>query len=220
MVTEADWPHVWLSEGFATYLAILYMEHTYGQDTAKIMRITDRMKAIAFSRQKGTSIVDTSVTDYLQLLNANSYQKGGWVLHMLRKQLGDSTFWNCIRSYYSRYKGKNAVTDDFRKIVEEVSGTDQKKFFQQWLYVGSHPKLKIQSKFNKESKLLDIKINQEQPIPFDFDLEIEIVAAGNRVVKQTVHVRDQLTTISVPLTSTPLKMSIDPGVNLFYEEAR
>lgn len=217
MATEADWAHLWLSEGFATYMAILYMEHKYGEDTAKKMRIKDRMQAIAFSKQKSTAIVDSSTTNYLELLNANSYQKGGWVLHMLRRQVGDSVFWNCLRAYYRQYENKNAVTDDFRKIVEQVSGKDEKKFFQQWLYTGSHPTLDVQWKFNNASKMLDIKINQQQSIAFEFPLQMDILVAGEKVVKQTIQVKEKQTTISIPLAGAPMRIVIDPGANLFYE---
>src|SRR6266700_2106852 len=74
MATETDWSHLWLSEGFATYMTILYFEKKYEKP-----------------------VVDSSVTNYMELLNANSYQKGGWILHMLRMEAGDSAFWKGIR---------------------------------------------------------------------------------------------------------------------------
>lgn len=217
MATEADWAHVWLSEGFATYMAILYMEHKHGPDTATKMRAEDRAQAIAFSKQKTGPVVDSSTKNYLELLNANSYQKGGWVLHMLHKQTGDSVFWNCIRSYYARFAGKNAITDDFRKVVEEVTGKDYKKFFQQWLFTAGHPKLDIQWKFNNASKMLVINIHQQQTLLFEFPLEMSIKLPGEKIVSQSVHIKEKLTTISIPLDAKPVKIQIDPGINLLYE---
>ncbi|MEI9807508.1 MAG: M1 family aminopeptidase [Bacteroidota bacterium] len=84
-----------------------------------------------------------TVSPYLQLLNANSYQKGGWVLHMLRRQLGDSAFHAIIRSFYAAYAGgKNADSRDFQKVCEQVSGKDLGIFFQQWLYTPGNPPLR------------------------------------------------------------------------------
>ena len=92
-VTERFWPHVWLSEGFATYFAALYTQHAHG-DTAFRAEMEGLRSAIfkdtvAVARRP---VIDTIETDLLALLNVNSYQKGGWVLHMLRSELGDSAF--------------------------------------------------------------------------------------------------------------------------------
>src|SRR5687767_14570272 len=125
MATEKTFAHLWLSEGFATYMTILYMEEKYGLDTARKMVEQDRREVIEHVKTSNRSIVDNT-TNYMELLNTNSYQKGGWVLHMLRRELGDSVFWRGIRKYYSTYAGKTADTDDFRKIMEEVSKKDLK----------------------------------------------------------------------------------------------
>src|SRR5690606_4875147 len=89
-VTEADWPHLWLSEGFATYLTHVYHEFTYGRDAlaAGLARDRDRIAAFA-AQQPQRPLVDTTYADPTALLNPNSYQKGGWVLHLLRQRVGD-----------------------------------------------------------------------------------------------------------------------------------
>jgi aminopeptidase N len=217
MATEAEWAHVWLSEGFATYMAILYMENKYGEDTATKMRIEDRQQIIAFSRQKPRPVVDSSTTNYMDLLNANSYQKGGWVLHMLRKQLGEPVFWNCIRAYYQQYSGKNAVTDDLRKILEIISGRDLKRFFRQWLFTAGHPVLDIQWKFNMASKILTVNITQQQATAFEFPLQMNIVLEGQKIVEKSANICEKQTTISIPLASTPVRIIADPEANLLYE---
>ena len=216
--TEADWSHVWLSEGFATYLAILYMEQAHGTDTAADMRIIDRMKAIAFAKQKNTPIIDTTVTDYLDLLNANSYQKAGWVLHMLRKQLGDSTFWKCIRTYYNTYKGRNAITDDFRKIVEEISGKDYKDFFQQWMYTAGHPKLQIDWRYQPKEKQVVVFIEQMQQKIFDFPIELKIVGSKpHEEVVSRININEKKIQLNIPVNFKPKELLVDPSVDLFFE---
>jgi Aminopeptidase N len=209
MATEADWSHLWLSEGFATYMTILFFENKYGIDTARFMLDQNRQKVIEFARKKLRPVVDSSVTDYMDLLNANSYQKGGWVLHMLRHRLGDSTFWKGIRMYYDRFAGKNVISSDLQKVLEELSGQDLNQFFHQWLMVPGHPVLDIQWQYrNKE---IVVTVIQQQQTPFEFPLEIMI---GKEV--KTLNIKDKKTTFRFPANEKPV-IQIDPFVNLMFE---
>jgi len=217
MATEAEWAHVWLSEGFATYMSILYMESKYGPDTAIKALTEDRMQIIDFSKQRSAPVVDSSTTSYLELLNANSYQKGGWILHMPRKQLGDSSFWNGVRSYYAQYAGKNAVTEDFRKVMEKISGKDLKTFFTQWLYTPGHPQLDIHWQFDPGKKLLTLTIMQQQTTLFEFPLEIRIAGSGKNGIVKKIPVKEKQSVIKIPLTGKPSQILVDPGVDLLYE---
>jgi aminopeptidase N len=211
MATEADWSHLWLSEGFATYMAILFFENKYGEDTARFMRFQDRNQVIAFARKKLRPVVDSSVTNYMELLNANSYQKGGWILHMLRRQLGDSTFWKGIRTYYNRFAGKNATSGDLQTAMEEVSGQDLKQFFHQWLLVPGHPVLDIQWKYNALNKEITITVIQQQSTVFTFPLELVI---GGEI--KTIFVKDKKTTARFTALTSPT-IKADPYVNLLFE---
>jgi aminopeptidase N len=110
----------------------------------------ERDEVILFS---GAAIMQWWIqpTDLMSLLNANSYQKGGWVLHMLRMEVGDSSFRKIIRTYYDRFKGKNAQTADFAAIAREVSGKDLGYFFRQWLFRPGVPQLEISTKVEASS---------------------------------------------------------------------
>lgn len=213
MATEADWSHLWLSEGFATYMTILYFEQKHGIDTAKQMLAKNRNIVIDFAHKKLRPVVDSSVTNYMELLNANSYQKGGWVLHMLRRQLGDSLFWKGIQTYYSRYSGKNAVTGDLCKVMEEVSGAVLQSFFQQWLFRAGHPKLSITWKYISAKKEVSVTVTQQQTELFQFPLELQI---GNDGIKQ-VAIKDRETSFTFAATAKPATITVDPNVNLLYE---
>ncbi|HEY6900821.1 MAG TPA: M1 family metallopeptidase, partial [Puia sp.] len=106
--TETQWQYLWLSEGFATYMTHCYLENKYGIDTLKKGMIKDREKLVAFEKKRWTPIVDTTEKeDFMKLLNPNSYEKGGWVLHMLRRRIGDQAFWKGISTYYATYRNKN-----------------------------------------------------------------------------------------------------------------
>jgi aminopeptidase N len=76
----------------------------------------------------------------MDILSPNSYDKAGWVLHMLRNQVGDDAFWKGIRKYYNTYQYRNAETSDFKVIMEEVSGQDLDPFFEQWLFRAGPPR--------------------------------------------------------------------------------
>jgi aminopeptidase N len=213
MATEADWSHLWLSEGFATYMTILYFEYKYGYDTARQMLLKNRQQVIDFAHKRSRPVVDSSVTDYMELLNANSYQKGGWVLHMLRRRLGDSIFWKGIQTYYNRFAGKNAVTGDLCKVMEEVSGKDLKPFFTQWLFTAGHPRLNVTWKYNAVKKAIDITVIQQQEVLFQFPLEIRV---DGSLTKQ-IAITNRETRVSIPYTRKPATVILDPQVNLLFE---
>ncbi len=209
-VTETAWPHLWLSEGFATYLTLLYLEHTYGTDTLQKGLLKDRRKVIAFEKKRFTPVVDTTTRgDYMQLLNANSYEKGSWILHMLRRKLGDSLFWKGIAAYYATYRNKNAGSADFEKTMESTSGQNLQSFFRQWLFTPGHPGLAINWQYNSAAQQLSINIVQQQEQLFSFPLEYSIDG-----VLHTVNISDKITRIQLPLQAKPRTIVPDPGVNV------
>src|SRR5262249_22051448 len=120
-VTERDWDDVWLSEGFATYLTLLFTEHDRGRDAflAGLRRSRDTVFA-AERRGPGLAVIHDNLADMRRVLNPLVYQKGAWTLHMLRGLVGTEVFWAGLRSYYGRHRDGNASTDDFRRIMEET----------------------------------------------------------------------------------------------------
>jgi aminopeptidase N len=210
-VTETDYRHLWLSEGFATYMTHLYMEDRYGPDTLRAGMAADRKKVIAFARKAVIPVVDTALQGgYMQLLNANSYQKGGWVLHMLRRRMGDKLFWAGIRKYYALYDSRNATTESFRAVMESVSGQDLGAFFRQWLYTPGVPQLRCSWVQTDGSWAL--RIEQVQPEPFALTLEY---AVGG--VLHTTTLTDRVTSIPLPAGASPEEVRVDPEVNLLAD---
>ncbi len=211
-VTEKSYSHVWLSEGFATYFTDLYFEAKYGESILKDRLQKERIKAITFSKKTTSPVVDT-ISEYSKLLNAFSYEKGAWVLHMLRRKVGDENFWKAIRVYYKAYGGKNANTDDLRNVFENVCGCDLKTFFHQWLYVKDHPVLNVTWYYNASKKNIVVNIMQQQPVAFDFPLQIKIAEGA---IKQ-IDIRNRQTSITIPCNEKPVAIDLDPDVNLFFE---
>jgi aminopeptidase N len=208
--TEKSWANLWLSEGFATYMTTCYLEHKYGPDTLKKREMADRRKVIRFESERLTPVIDSAVKDnYVQLLNANSYEKGGWVLHMLRRKLGDSLFWKGIRAYYAKEKGSNASTTDLRLAMEQVSGQNLELFFKQWLYTSGHPQLGVSWKYDAAKKFVNILITQKQGVLFEFPLTYSI---NNE--KHTIVIGNKETTITIPVSAKPKTIKMDPDVDL------
>lgn len=215
MASEKTFAHLWLSEGFATYLTNIYLEKKYGKETLLNRMKEDRQQVIRFMRTHSGPVVD-SISPLMDLLNANSYQKGGWVLHMLRNEVGDSAFHRTIQTYYQRYKGSNADTRDFEAVAEEVSGKDLKWFFDQWLYRPGIPQLVIDRNIDKDG--VKLKIRQEGP-KFNFPLEIAIVRTDGSTLKQTIDVHDDTVEFKMKLSGVKTVV-IDPETKLLYTEVR
>ncbi|MEO3402300.1 M1 family metallopeptidase [Mucilaginibacter sp. CAU 1740] len=208
--SEKSFGHLWLSEGFATYMTSLYLENKYGVDTLKKRLSADRRKVIAFEKARLTPVVDTAVkSNYMQLLNANSYEKGNWVLHMLRRKLGDDIFWKGVRNYYAKYQGGNANTDDLRRVMEQTSGKDLKQFFTQWLRTAGHPKLAVKWTWDDKESNLTINVLQNQDFVYHFPLEVSV---DGQII--TIQVKEKSATLHYKLKAKPADVKIDPNVNL------
>lgn len=215
MASEKSFAHLWLSEGFATYLTNIYWQHKFGKEAFQKRLQKERAEVIQFVKTNDRPVVD-SLSAYMDLLNANSYQKGGWVLHMLCNEVGDSVFRKIIQTYYQQYKGGNADTRDFQGVAEKISGKNLKWFFDQWLYRPGIPQLLIERDIGKDEVKLRIT---QQGVKFDFPLEIGIVRTDGSSLKETIPVNSQMIEykIKVPDIKTVI---IDPDTKLLYSEIK
>ncbi|MDX1937369.1 MAG: M1 family metallopeptidase [Flavihumibacter sp.] len=218
--TEINWQHIWLSEGSATYLTHLYLEATKGTETLQQGLQKDRSTVVAFSKTNNKPVIDLSVqNNFTQLLNANSYQKGSWVLHMLRRKLGDDNFSKGLKNYYQQYAGKNASTEDFRKVMETTSGQDLQSFFTQWLYTPGQPQLRWSWQYHADKKTVSITVDQQQAHLFQFPLQV-LVQSGNDVTTKSSNITAAQTIITIPAESKPNQVVLDPNTNLLFEEIK
>ena len=216
-VTEQNWHHVWLSEGFATYLTHLYNKHFFGNDFFKQALNKDRERVIRFANRKLAPVIDTTIINYNQLLNTNTYQKAGWFLHMLQENIGDSLFIKSLQEYYLTFKDSTALTSDFQNIIEKVSDKNLDSFFHEWLYQPGIPKIKLTWK-QKRNNDLNIRINQIQKENlFTFPLEIEFQLKSGQKVIENVQINETETRVSFPLNDKIESISTDPNIKLLFE---
>jgi aminopeptidase N len=214
--SENSWNHVWLSEGFATYFAILYQESVDGNDIRKKELVQDREEVIAYYKENPSPVVDNSIKDPKKVLNRNTYQKGGWVLNMLRHKLGDEVFWKGIQAYYTTYKDSNAMTSDFQRIMEEVSGKDLREFFDQWIYVKGYPEIKWSWKYKNGKLYISVKQVQKHHT-FKFPIEFGIETGGKMKI-QSFEMQGNSAKFEIELQGAPEKVEIDPETWLLFEE--
>lgn len=137
-VTMSDWSEVWLSEGFATYFTALYFEARDGKE--RFNRImSEYMKNYRQNTNWKTPVIYQNYKKLSELLNVETYQKAAFFLHEIRKQIGDKNFFISVKEYYKRFVHSNASTNDFKKIVESISGKNLDELFAHWLYFPGLP---------------------------------------------------------------------------------
>jgi aminopeptidase N len=219
MASEKSFAHLWLSEGFATYLTNIYWEHQYGKEKMWERLEEDREKIIRFTRINKRPVVD-SVSDYMDLLNENSYQKGGWILHMLHNEVGDVVFQKIIQQYYQQYKGSNADSKDFQRVAEKVSGKKLDWFFNQWLYQPGIPQIDLEWSYDSKEKKVGFVLKTNKNTRFNYNLDIAVeYKDGKRDILKNVFEVDTNTALSakkIAVRDAPIKIILDPSMRLLY----
>ncbi|HEX3100615.1 MAG TPA: M1 family aminopeptidase, partial [Pyrinomonadaceae bacterium] len=207
-VTESTWADLWLSEGFATYFAGLFLEKNEGPAVFKAYMSNNAKTYFAYEKRRRAPIYDTQTEKLMDLLNPNNYEKGGWVLHELRGMLGDKAFFDGLRIYYKGKKSGTASTEDLRAALEKASGRDLKNFFDRWVYGAGHPVYGV-SWSQAGAGSIDIKLVQSQPDEaFLIPVTLAVVTAkGTRRV--TITPAGKEATLKIK-SAKPAKIIIDP----------
>lgn len=214
-VTEYDWDDVWLSEGFATYFTLLFIEHAYGRDAFLAGLASSKRNVDAFhAKRPEYRIVHDNLNDMNMVTSSHTYQKGSWVLHMLRGVVGNEFFWKGIQSYYAKYKNLNATTTDFRREMEEASGKDLHQFFEQWLYKPGALSLNGTWRYNTAKQEVEIVLDQVQKDGSLFDMPVQLaiyIPNKNQPVIKTVLVKARSNVFSLPVDAAPENIILDPN---------
>lgn len=217
--SEKDWPDVWLSEGFATYFAMLFAEFTYGEERRQQEMINDRTQVLKYYQTDPSPIIITNEPDPMKLLTANSYQKASWFLHMLRREVGDNAFWTGVQNYYREFKDSNAATSDFQRNMENASGKQLGTMFNQWLYKAGHPVIEVGWSYDDSKKTLKLDVKQlKKETVFEFPLEIAVFSANSPIpVIEKVYINRENQVLEIKTASKPEKIALDPNVNLLFD---
>jgi len=218
LVTCKDWSHLWLNEGFATFCELMWAEESEGVDEHDYQLFR---KGI-FARGDGPKkrpIVDYHYENPGTMFDARAYPKGGWVLHMLRRKMGDEMFYTGLQKYGNKFRMQTAETSDFRKVLEEHTGRNLERFFYDWTARPGHPVLEVSTSYDPEDKLAKITLKQtqkEEPFHFPFTAEILCKDTTGPVTVEK-EITEKEVTIYVPLPGAPELVRIDPQAAVLCE---
>ena len=222
--TESDWDEVWLSEGFATYFALLYQEFQDGHDAFLDAVKRSKTQAITYAiAHPGSTIVHKDLADISQVIanNAQVYQGGAQVLHNIRGVVGTDAFWSGIRLYYRRFQNSNATTDGFRRAMEEASGKDLGWLFTELLNRGGALQVKGTWRYDAAAKQIEVTLDQTQTDVYRMLVEIVIARTGaNGQSAQTVQVadlRERHQVFTFASDTEPSAVALDPNAWAFMQ---
>ncbi|MCC7132687.1 MAG: M1 family metallopeptidase [Gemmatimonadales bacterium] len=214
-VTESDWDDVWLSEGFATYFTLLYIEHAYGRDEFLRGLEDSRQTVMAFAaRNPAYTIVHQNLSRMEDVTSSHTYQKGSWVLHMLRGVVGSEAFQRGIRTYYQRHFNANATTADFRRAMEEASGRELGWFFDQWLYRPGTLEIAGRWSYDARARQVRLALDQVQTDGSQFRMPIEVAVHYRGQAVPAIHrleLNAKANAFTIDAPSEPDDVRLDPN---------
>ncbi len=241
LLTCRDWSHGWLNEGFATFMERVWVESNsdeYGSpeaalDEGKYYSYTDLKEYCEEnSRKYRRPIVCNTYQEPIDLFDAHLYQKGGLVLNLIRSVLGEEQFWKSIHCYVTRHRGQSVETLDLIRAIEDTTGRNLRRFFDEWIFSAGHPELEVSYQWHEDKKLAEFVIEQKQTdgkpelvqdgftVPlFHLPVRIELTLEGSQEsakggIKKTSHLieigelRDR---IFLPAESKPVMVRLDPA---------
>jgi aminopeptidase N len=214
LVTCKDWGNIWLNEGFATFMETVWSEAHFGKEQADYDRWEAARDWTGQANLYNKPIVRFDFTDSSEF-DGNAYTKGGWVLYMLRHQLGEDAFYRGLKHYLEVNRGKNVVTADLVKAIEEATQTDVDQFFSQWVYGAGAPKFDLSYKYDDAKHEVALTVKQTQKVEghvglFTVPTEVEITtASGAKLYPLTVSKDSEVFTFHAD--SAPLMVLFDKG---------
>lgn len=220
-VTEADWDDVWLSEGFATYFTLLYIEHAYGRDEfVRGLEASQRTIRQFAAKNPEYTIIHRNLSRMEDVTSSHTYQKGGWTLHMLRGVVGDAAFREGIRIYYRRHFNGTATTADFRRAMEEASGQELEWFFDQWLYKPGSLRVAGRWRYDAEAKAVQLTLAQTQSDGSRFTMPMDVAISVDGQATPTTHrIRLDAATnrYTLAVSGEPRELTLDPKLWVLME---
>ncbi len=184
LVTSEEWGQLPLNESFANYAEYLWAEYDKGVDEADWANFQEMRNYLSESESKKVPLIRYFYKDREDMFDSHSYAKGGRVLHMLRKYVGDDAFFSSLELYLKRKQFETAEISDLRTAFETVTGEDLNWFFDQWFMKPGHPSLKLTQEYNRGRGMLKLDIRQVQDTVanavYRLPLKIDIWEGGNK----------------------------------------
>jgi len=216
LVTCHDWSQAWLNEGFATFFEHLDVERKDGRDAYlyNLKQHADAYFGEDDARYRRPVVCATWGAP-IDLFDRHLYEKGGWVLHMLRSELGDPVFWAGVKEYLTRHRGRSVETRDLQRAMEDASGRSLGGFFKQWILQAGHPELELDARFDAEEPMLHVTLRQTQAVDavtpcFALPVTVSVMHASGEEQRHSLVLDDRSRTFALPCEAAPRWVSVDP----------
>ncbi len=221
LLTCRDWAHGWLNEGFATFFELVWHEYHSGLDWYRVMlqaEIDSYLREASGSYRR--AIVTNVYNAPMDLFDRHLYEKGGIVLNMLRRELGDELYWKAIRRYAITQRSTNVTTPDLQKAIEAATGRNMDWFFDQWVYGAGHPEIKAEYSWDEERKTAKLTFKQTQEgenvakvfrLPLTVDFTPADGPAGTTAPSSTTE--GQASSLAVPPSASTARQSFRIEMN-------
>ncbi len=220
LIAVRDWSQTWLKEGFATYFGGCWEQFDRGDEEFQIT-MRDEAKGYLEADARGRRPIVYGVTrkNGDELFDMHPYNKASCVLHMLRQVVGEEPFWRGVQLYTRRNAGREVITADFERAMEEATGRSLARFFEQWIYKAGHPEFRVSYAWDDERRTATLAVAQVQRVDehtplFATPVDIGFLLAdgeGSRLVTFRVTVAEAQQTFSFPLEARPLSVRFDQG---------
>lgn len=213
-VTTESWSNLTVNESFANYSEYLWREHKYGKDHADAHRYQNIQNYLSGGNSE-KALVRFNYSAHMDMFDAVTYQKGGAILHNLRNFLGNKAFFAGLKDYLDTNKFGTAEAHQLRLSLEKISGKDLNWFFNQWYFDSGHIELTIEYDYNKENKIVLIKIDQTNKI-FNFPVKIDVYVDG-KTERYNIWVNEKSKTFSFTADKKPELIDFDVDKTLISE---
>jgi aminopeptidase N len=221
LVTAESWANLPLNESFATYGEYLWEEFKYGRDQADLKGLEDMSIYLGNKRKTEPDVIRFDYADKEQMFDEISYHKGGRILHMLRKTVGDEAFFESLKLYLIRNSYKTAEIHDLRLAFEEITGMDLNWFFNQWFLASGHPVLTIQSSYDQLKKEIKVNITQDQNLTetplYRIPISVDIYS-GKKIERKEIVLDRQNQSFIFPSVSPPDLVNVDAEKYILAEK--
>ncbi len=221
LVTAESWANLPLNESFATYGEYLWEEFKYGRDQADLKGLEDMSVYLGNKRKTEPDVIRFDYADKEQMFDEISYHKGGRILHMLRKTVGDEAFFESLKLYLTRNSYKTAEIHDLRLAFEEITGMDLNWFFNQWFLASGHPVLTIQSSYDQIKREIKVNITQDQNLTetplYRIPISVDIYS-GTKLERKEIVLESQNQSFIFPSISPPDLVNVDAEKYILAEK--
>lgn len=212
LVTCESWANLPLNESFATYGEYLWDEHKYGKEEADLRLQGDLFAYLSESSTKQVDMIRFDYEDKEDMFDSHSYAKGGCILHMLRKVVGDEAFFKSLNVYLTRFAYKSAEIHDLRLVFEEITGHDLNWFFNQWFLNSGHPVLAISYDYDSVAQKQLVIVEQKQDLETTplYQLPVKIdIYVNETVLRNEALIANEIDTFFFDVPSMPNLVNVD-----------